>query len=153
MTVGQGQRPRLEAVTGLRAADVTIGGLRLRANSPLEFYDRDIIVQLELTKWASRFHLVRLDFRPFGAHQNARRELRHLPRRIEPDVSHAHAFDENARLGLEAFRSIKIDNLPAAVPIDPPPRSVRDSFLIVGQFMNITDCADMPMPPWQGKLV
>jgi hypothetical protein len=152
-TVNDSNRPRLEAVVRLRSEGVSLEGLRLRANASIDFYDRDITMQLELLRWSSKFHLTRADFRPFSMHQNNRRELKHLPRRIEACVTHIHRFEDNVRLGVDAFRSVKIDNLPAAAPVEPAPGSVRDFLSVVAQCMSIGDCRDMPLPPWQGRLI
>jgi hypothetical protein len=153
-TINNSNRPRLEAVVGLRADGVSLDGLRLRANASLEFCDRDVTIQLELIRWGTKFHLTRADFRPFAAHQNTRRrELSHLPRRIEAGVTHVHHFGDNARLGVNAFRSTKIDNLPAAAPMEPVPGSVREFLEVVAQCVNIDNCTEMPLPPWQGRLI
>src|SRR5262249_35603053 len=105
--------------------------VRLRLTAwPLK-REYDVSATLEVEGGRSFVNIARVDAWPPDLHVNtqARRHsaLRHLPSMIEGH--HIHRFEDNARLGREAFAPT--GNLPAAAPIEDRLQSFRDFVRIV----------------------
>jgi hypothetical protein len=95
--------------------------------------------------------IARLDAWAPDPHLNVRARkypgLGHLP----PEVGqhHVHRFEDNAKLGLEAFGA---DNLPLAAPIADHLDSYRDFLRAVGAEFNIEGLDQLKPPDWSGLI-
>lgn len=60
----------------------------------------------------------------------------------DPDIHHAFDFDE---------LFTKPNDLPAALPIDPPPESFEELLARGGDLLHIDNLKDMPVPKWEPR--
>jgi hypothetical protein len=70
----------------------------------------------------------------------------HIPRQIVGH--HIHRFEDNAKLGREAFGAGRDGNLPLAVPVNGRLESFRDFLRLVGQEFNIEGLDRLDPPDW-----
>jgi len=67
----------------------------------------------------------------------------HIP--LEIDGHHVHRFEDNAKLGREAFGA---GNLPLAVPVNGRLESFRDFMRVVGEEFKIDGLDQLDPPDW-----
>lgn len=91
--------------------------------------------------------IARVDAWPPDPHTNyrARRQpgCGHIP--LEINGHHIHRFEDNAKLGREAFGA---GNLPLAVPVNDRLQSFRDFLRVVGNEFNIDGLEKLDSPDW-----
>lgn len=93
--------------------------------------------------------LARVDCHPRSPHTNQHWRKFGCPATI--DGSHVHRFEENARVGRDAFHPV--GNLPVAYPVEEEPQSFRDFVRLVGVVFAIAGLDDLPPPPTQEGMV
>jgi hypothetical protein len=107
----------------------------------------DITALLEVPGGRSFTNIARVDGWPLDPHMNLR--SRNYPGlgHLLPEVigHHVHRFDDNARLGLDAFGA---ENLPLAAPITQRLESYRDFLRVVGAEFNIDGTDQLVPPDW-----
>lgn len=127
-------------------------GVRLRLKALAYQRERDVTATLEVQGGRSFVTIMRLDAWPSDPHANLRARahpaMNHVPRIV--DGHHLHPFEENARIGLEAFAPEA--NLPVAVSIGPI-RSFRDCLRTVSEHFRIEGLIDLQAPEsWRSLL-
>ncbi|CDZ25679.1 hypothetical protein [Neorhizobium galegae] len=129
--------------------DIALEGVRVRfcawADRPME----DITVTFEVLHAERWTCISRIDFHPYGPHSN--RYWRKFGLAADVNGSHIHSYDDNVRLGTDAFTAL--GNLPNASPLDEEPGSFREICQVVGRSFNIKECDNLPMPEWNGSLL
>jgi hypothetical protein len=107
----------------------------------------DVSATLEVRGGRSFVSIARVDAWPPDPHLNARARghpaCGHLP--LQVDGHHVHSFEDNARLGRDAFGA---GNLPLAAPVDGRLEGFRDFLRIVGEEFNIAGVEQLDPPNW-----
>lgn len=128
---------------------VSIEGVRVRVvawvNRPME----DITVTFEVLNVQNWLCISRIDIQPTGPHTNQHWRKFNL----NPDVngSHIHSFEDNVKLGREAFAPL--GNLPNALPLDEEPASFREICQLVTKVFRVEAFDSLPTPEWNGSLL
>jgi hypothetical protein len=111
----------------------------------------DLTAVLQVPGGRSFTAIARLDAWAPDPHLNVRARnypgLGHLPQEV--GQHHVHRFDDNAKLGLEAFGS---ENLPLAAQITDRLESFRDFLRVVGTEFRIDGLDRLAPPDWSGLL-
>jgi hypothetical protein len=109
----------------------------------------DVVFQLEAVIGHRPRPISRIEYRPLSGHRNPR-DRRDLIAQIGDGISHHHTFEENARRGVSSFET---DNLPIALPLEPPPSSLNEFVRAVSDAFGIPDLVHISWPEWQGRLL
>ena len=111
----------------------------------------DITAVLQVPGGRPFIAIARLDAWAPDPHLNVRARkypgLGHLPREVGPH--HVHRFEDNAKLGLDAFGA---ENLPLAAPIGDRLESYRDFMRVVGVEFNIEGLDQLEPPNWSSLI-
>jgi hypothetical protein len=111
----------------------------------------DLTAVLEIQGGRSFITIGRVDAWAPDGHMNVRARnypgLGHLP----PEVGqhHVHRFDDNAKLGIDAFGA---ENLPLAAPIADRLESFRDFLRVLSVEFNIHGLDQLKPPDWSGLI-
>ncbi len=107
----------------------------------------DITATLEVPGGRNFVAIARLDGWPPDPHMNARARnhpaFGHLPRVL--DGHHVHRFEDNAKLGREAFGP---QNLPLAAPVTTRLESYRDFLRVLSEEFKIDGLDQLAPPDW-----
>jgi hypothetical protein len=118
---------------------VGLEGVNLRITAWPYRPHHDITATLEISGGRSYVTIARVDGWPADPHMKTRARghpgCGHIPREIEGH--HVHRFQDNAKLGREAFGAGRDGNLPLAVPVNGSLKSFRDYLRVVGEEFNI----------------
>ncbi|MGO4439346.1 hypothetical protein [Rhizobium sp. RAF56] len=140
---------RAQLVTQLSDADgVSIEEARLRISAWTQRPMEDVTATFEVLYQQRWLCISRIDFHPSAPHAN--RHWRSC--KVPPEVmgSHIHSFEDNAKLGDEAFDPR--ENLPNARPLDIEPQSLREIFTMVGDCFNVSELTELPALEWNRSL-
>ena len=128
-----------------------IEGARIRITAWPFRRQFDVTATMEAPGGRSFVTIARLDAWPPDPHENVSRPHRQMlgvPAQVIGH--HIHRFEDNARVGREAFAPF--GNLPIARPIEGPIDSFRQFLDMVGKEFRIEGLADWPPPEW-GELI
>ena len=107
----------------------------------------DVTATLEVPGGRSFVAIARVDAWPPDPHMNVRARghpgCRHLPNEVIGH--HVHRFEDNARLGREAFGA---GNLPLAAPVNGRLESFRDFLQILSDEFRIDGLDQLSPPDW-----
>lgn len=136
-TVGEGRRAGIE-------------GARLRLRAHADRREWEVTATLEVEGGRSFVCIARVDVWPPDPHKTVHRELcRRLGIPLEIESHHVHRFEDNALMGLEAFRN----GMPLARPIEGDKMSFRCFMEIVCAEFHVTGLEEFPPPPTWGSLL
>src|SRR5262249_41145169 len=126
---------------------VGLEGVSLRITAWPYRKNYDVTATLEVPGGRSFVTIARVDAWPPDPHMNTRARRQpgcgHLP--IEIDGHHAHRFDDNSRLGREAFGA---QNLPLAAPINGRLESFRDFLRVVTDEFKVDGLDQLDPQDW-----
>lgn len=129
-----------------------IEGARLRLTAKPFRRNEEVTATLEVSGGRNGVTIARIDAWPLDPHGNINREHRKMlgiPQLIPG--SHVHRFEDNARIGVEAFSPQS--NLPVARELDRDIQSFRQFLALVEAEFRITGLSAFPAPDgWEGLL-
>jgi hypothetical protein len=135
-----------------RIGGLGLEGVRLRLTAKPFRRNDEVTATLEVSGGRNGVTIARIDAWPADPHGNINRDHRKIlgiPALIRG--SHVHRFEDNARLGVEAFSPQS--NLPAARELDRDIQSFRQFLALVEAEFCITGLSDFPAPDgWEGLL-
>ena len=128
-------------------AGVGLEGVNLRVTAWPFKKQYDVTATLEVPGNRSFVTIARVDGWPPDPHQNARARghpaCGHLP--LEIDGHHVHRFEDNAKLGRDAFGA---GNLPLAAPVNGRLQSYRDFLRVLSEEFKIDGLDQLAPPDW-----
>lgn len=127
-------------------------GVRLRITAKPFNRNQEVTATLEVPGGRNGVTIARIDAWPLDPHGNVNREHRkmlNVPALIVG--SHSHRFDDNARIGMDAF--LPSWNLPIARELDRNIQSFRQFLAVVETEFRITGLSDFPAPDGWGGLL
>lgn len=139
-------------LAALTVGDVTIGGFEVRAKISKQFVERDAFMQLEYTSTGrNREELWRCQWRPFETHQNRAWGPPGYELAKFVSQSHHHPFMEN---WIETEKRMRRGSLPAALPVDPDPKTLSDFLDFCGRCfrsknMGLVEVPESPDMFWR----
>jgi hypothetical protein len=126
---------------------VGLEGVSLRITAWPYKREYDITATLEVPGGRNFITVARLDAWPVDPHMNTRARRQpgcsHLP--LVLDSHHVHRFEDNARLGRDAFGA---GNLPLAAEVNGRLQSYRDFLRILSVEFKIEGAEKLPSPDW-----
>ncbi|NKN39327.1 hypothetical protein HFC70_23565 [Agrobacterium sp. a22-2] len=129
--------------------DISIEIVRIRLQAWTQRPMEDITATFEVLHQDRWVCISRIDFAPSAPHTNVNwRKFRLSP---EVNGSHIHLYEDNAKLGDEAFKPSA--NLPNASPLQAEPQSFRDVAKEIEQHFHISGLSELPPPDWSGRLL
>ena len=126
---------------------VGLEGVHLRVTAWPFRRNYDVTATLEVSGGRSFVAIGRVDAWPPDPHMNIRARghpgCGHLP--LEINGHHVHRFEDNAKLGGDAFGA---GNLPLAAPVNARLQSFRDFLRVVGEEFKIDGVDQLDPPDW-----
>lgn len=129
---------------------LTIQGARFGAKAHIYRHDQCVSFRLDtiIPEMSGKYTpLIRFDWLPGAAHNNAGRGPEHLKFQ-QFDCSHIHTYEWNWKAG----KPLK-GNMPIAVPIDELLLNYQDALAYTEKLFRIKGVAGLPIPPWTSRLV